>query len=130
MINESWNLISPRYTWRHPNNSGSFKCYLPLMIFSMQKIKDINWFFPVLLLIKECKKSNESILSRDTDHQRILQSDWMRDTTGHTRPKLIVSDVAKNSKIPPDSLQEIMMVNESCNLIGQEVQVATPNQNW
>ena len=61
MINESWNLISPRYTWRHPNNSGSFKCYLPLMIFSMQKIKDINWFFPVLLLIKECKKSNESI---------------------------------------------------------------------
>ena len=61
MINESWNLISPRYTWRHPNNSGSFKCYLPLMIFSMQKIKDINWFFPVLLLIKECKKSNGSI---------------------------------------------------------------------
>ena len=75
-------------------------------------------------------QTNQLILSRDTDHQRILQSDWMRDTTGHTRPKLIVSDVAKNSKIPPDSLQEIMMVNESCNLIGQEVQVATPNQNW
>ena len=75
-------------------------------------------------------QTNQLILSRDTDHQRILQSDWMRDTTGHTQPKLIVSDVAKNSKIPPDSLQEIMMVNESCNLIGQEVQVATPNQNW
>ena len=31
-------------------------------------------------------------LSRDNDNQRILQSDWMRGTTGHTQTNLVVSD--------------------------------------
>ena len=32
------------------------------------------------------------ISSRDIDDQRILQSDWMRDQTGHTQTKVVVSD--------------------------------------
>ena len=32
------------------------------------------------------------IASRDTDDQRTLESDWTRGTTGHTLPKLVVSD--------------------------------------
>ena len=34
------------------------------------------------------------ILSRDIDDQRILQSDWMWDISGHTQPKVVVSDAA------------------------------------
>ena len=29
------------------------RCYLPSMIISTQKIKDIDWFLPVIMLIKE-----------------------------------------------------------------------------
>ena len=32
------------------------------------------------------------ILSRDIDDQKILQSDWIRGTTGHTRSKVVVLD--------------------------------------
>ena len=40
-----------RSTWPHPTKS--VRCYLPLMIISMQKIQYIGWFFPVILVIKE-----------------------------------------------------------------------------
>ena len=50
MIKESWNLIGPE---AHPTKSVSLKCYLPLVVISMSKIKHINWSFPVTLLIKE-----------------------------------------------------------------------------
>ena len=35
---------------------------------------------------------NHSIPSRDIDDQRILQSDWPRDTTGHTQSRVVNSD--------------------------------------
>ena len=53
MITESWNLIEPKAHLATLNKSVSLKCYVPLIIISMQEIKGINWFFPVLLLIKE-----------------------------------------------------------------------------
>ena len=53
MITESWNLIEPKTHLATLNKSVSLKCYVPLIIISMQEIKGINWFFPVLLLIKE-----------------------------------------------------------------------------
>ena len=66
---KSWNLIEPVANMTKHNQNWQFRCYLPLMIISMQKFKDIDWFFPVTLVI-----------------------------------------------------------NESCNLIGRETQLATPNQ--
>ena len=32
------------------------------------------------------------IPSRDNDDQRIMQSDWTRDTPDHTQPKAVVSN--------------------------------------
>ena len=88
------------------------------------KIKEIHWFFPILLLIKESfnligwetpqattiqnvlvsgaiypddflhAKMNHLVLFTDIDDQRILLSDWMSDTTSHTQPKVAVSDAA------------------------------------
>ena len=58
-----------------------------------------------------------SLLSHDTDDQRILQSDWMRGTCGYTQPKLVASDTAfpwwltpsiKN-KISLDFLRDIVV---------------------
>ena len=46
------------------------------MIISMQRIKDINWFFLMILLMK------------------ILKTDWTRGTPGHIQPKVIASDAA------------------------------------
>ena len=51
------------------------------------------------------------IHSWDIDDQRILQSDWMRSTLGHTQPKVVAADPAspwwlptsKNIKISIDS---------------------------
>ena len=60
--------MAQRYTWPNPTKSGSLKCYLPLTI-SMQKIKDINRFFTILLLVKESLNLIE----------------W--DTMGQTQPK-------------------------------------------
>ena len=40
------------------------------------------------------KSLGDSLISFiDTDDQRILQTDWARGTTGHTQPKVVVSDV-------------------------------------
>ena len=40
------------------------------------------------------KSLGDSLISFiDTDDQRILQPDWARGTTGHTQPKVVVSDV-------------------------------------
>ena len=38
------------------------------------------------------QKKKISIIFRDTDDQRILNSDWMRGTTGHIQTKVVVSD--------------------------------------
>ena len=34
------------------------------------------------------------IPSRNIEDQRVLQSDWTRDTTGHTQLKVVISDTA------------------------------------
>ena len=46
------------------------------------------------------------IFSKDIDDQRILQSDWKRNTTGHTQPKVVVSDAAFAWWLSP-SMQKI-----------------------
>ena len=33
------------------------------------------------------------VASSDIDVQRILQSDWMRGTPGHTQPKVVLADL-------------------------------------
>lgn len=50
-----------------------FRCYLLLMIISIQKIKDIGWFF-----LGCCWSNNPAI-------------QWTRGTTSHTKPKVVVS---------------------------------------
>ena len=55
--------------------------------------------------------------SPDNGDQRILQSDWMRGTKGHTQPNLAVSDPT----FPYLAiLPEILMFKECCDLIGSE----------
>ena len=41
------------------------------------------------------------ILSKDIDDRRILQSDWMWGTNGHTQPQLIIWDVTFPSWLTP-----------------------------
>ena len=53
MIKESYNLIDERHTWPFPTKSGSLRSYIPLVIIPTQKIREIIWFFSVILLIKE-----------------------------------------------------------------------------
>ena len=36
------------------------------------------------------QQRNQLISSRDTDDQRILESDWTRGTPGHTQPRVKV----------------------------------------
>ena len=54
---------------------------------------------------------------RDIDVQRILQSDWTRDTPDHTQPKVVRSDatfhddylrakILKNRLIPPGDIDD------------------------
>ena len=53
MIKDLYIWLAQKHTWPHPTKSDSLICYLLLMIITMQKINDINWVSPVLLLIKE-----------------------------------------------------------------------------
>ena len=53
------------------------------------------------------------IISRYTDDKRIMQTDWTRDTNGHTQPKVVISRTTfiqlptpcKKTKLLPDSFQ-------------------------
>ena len=74
--------------------------------------------------MQKSKRSN--ILPSDIDDQRVLQSDWMRDTTGLTQLKVAVSDAAKKLRyhlILSRDTDDQRFINR----IGQEVQLATPN---
>ena len=53
-------------------------------------------------------------LSRDIDDQWILQSDWGRSTTGHTQPKVVVSNAALTSWLSPCKKS---MISLNCFLI-------------
>ena len=78
----------------------------------MQKIKYINWLFPVLLLIKESFNLIKA------------------DTTGYTQPRsgsprcdfLLMTILMKK-------LRALDSSHRSWNLLGWEAQLATPNQN-
>ena len=65
-----------RNTWPHPTKSRSLRCYLPLINISMQKKLRLT----------------QLTLPWDIDDQRILQSNWMRSTTGQPQPKWVVSN--------------------------------------
>ena len=45
--------LDKKYHWPHPTKGGNLWNYLPFITNFMQKTKDINWFFPEKLLIKE-----------------------------------------------------------------------------
>ena len=70
--------------------------------------------------------------------QRILQSHWLGYITGHIQPKKIVTGATfvfsptlwkKNQDINGFFL-DTLTIKESCNLIGQEVRLATSSQKW
>ena len=63
--------LEKRHTWLHPEKVGGLRCYFTSMIFSMHK------------------NEHQLIPSRDND-DHILQYDWLRDTTGHIQPKLLL----------------------------------------
>ena len=65
-------------SWTHPTKSGSLRYYLPLMIISD------DYFYPK-------NPRYQLVLSSDIADQRIVQSDWLRDTTDHNQPKVVVS---------------------------------------
>ena len=56
---------------------------------------DLNWQSKMLSSLDDyifVKKRRTLILSRHIDDHRILQSDWMKKTTDHTQPKVVVLD--------------------------------------
>ena len=75
---------------------------------------------------------------RYINDQRIMLSDWTRGTSGYTQPKLVISDATFFWWLSPCKKQKIwcinwflprmLMLKKSCNLIGQEVELATPKQ--
>ena len=83
------------------------------------KYKGTNWFFPVLLLIKEY----------------FNLTGW--DTIGHTQPKngslrcyLSLMTISMQMKTEVTWFYpQIFMIKESCNLIGWEAYLATSNQS-
>ena len=69
--------LDKRHNWPHLTKSGTLRWYLPLVSIFIQKNKD------------------HLILSTDTHaHQRILQSDYTKGTSGHPQPKQAVSHPA------------------------------------
>ena len=70
-------LLDKTHNWSHPTKRGSLTCYLLLMIISMQKSFEINWFISGILMI------NESC---------ILIEQAAKHANGHTQPKVVVSD--------------------------------------
>ena len=68
MVRESQNPTGPKAHLATPNQECQFQIlpFLDDLIVSVQKIKNINWFFPI-------------------GGQRISQSDWTRDKTGNTK---------------------------------------------
>ena len=63
--------------------------------------------------------------SSDNIGQKILKSDWIRRTHGHTKAKVLVSDATFAWSLSPCKnydiiwlLHEILVIKESCNLIG------------
>ena len=79
----------------------------------------------------------ELVPSRYIDDQRILKSDWTRETLGHTHQRLIALEATfpliiismLKSKISIGYFQ-ILLIKKFYNLIGQEAQLATPNHEW
>ena len=45
--------LDERHNWSHPTKSESLRSFLLLMVISMQKLWDINWFFPQTLMLGE-----------------------------------------------------------------------------
>lgn len=66
--------LAAKHTWLHPMKSCDLRCYIFLMIKSMQK----KWY--------------HLILSRDFEDQRIQKFDWIKGTTGHSQIKKVVRD--------------------------------------
>ena len=74
-------------------------------------------------------------LSQDIDDQRIMQSDWRREATPHTQPKVVVLDATFHWWLTPCKktkilrfFPQILMIKESYNLIGWEAQLVKTNQ--
>ena len=95
--------LDEMHTWQHFNKIGSLMCYLPLVIMSMQK-----------------NQRYQLVLFSDIADQRILQSDWTRDTSGYKQRKVARWLIPfKKSKILINSkISKKLMIQESCNLIG------------
>ena len=90
------------------------------MIISMQKIKDINFFLPVLLPIKESFNLTGWETQQATpNHQQVVVSGvklfWWLSSCKETKITWF--------------FPQILMIKEPYNLIGWETQVASPNQN-
>ena len=121
-------------TGHNQSESGSFRCYIPMMTHSTQKTLKITWFFPQIFTIKKSYNMagwktkmvttnqkrymppslddylyaknirTHTILFRNIDDQRILQSDWSRGRIGCTPNKKMLTSAydylhAKRSKI-------------------------------
>ena len=87
------------------------------MIISKQIIKDVDQFFPEILMIKD----PAIWLDKRHNWPQSLKSDNLR-----CYHPLMTSSM-KKKKISSDSFCRILIIKESCNLVGQETQLAPPN---
>ena len=109
--------LAERHNWSHQTKSGSLRCYLSLMIIS--KRKNMYWFFPEILMIKE----SCNLIGR--------QIKWVTHPIKSSTLICYLSFIAIHQGkslthwlIP----SRVLMIKESCNLIGRQVQRVTPNQ--
>ena len=95
-----------RHNWPHPSKSGGLRSSFLLLTSYMKKLR------------------YHLLLSRDTDDERILEQrhKWLNQ-------KRYSLDDYHHAEIAW-FLTEILMIEESCNHIGQEAQLATSNQKW
>ena len=96
----------------------NIKYYLHLMIISVQKIKDIYWFFLALLLIKKSFNLIGWETQQTTLNQKVVVS-------GTNFPWWL--SPCKKTKITW-LLPQILMIKISCTQTGREAQLATLNQ--
>ena len=103
LVKESFNLTEWETKQTTSNQNGSLSSYIPLMTFSVQKTK-ITWFFPIILMIK---KSGNLI-----GWKAQLVFPWWLPTC-----------FARNLR-HWSILSRILVIKESCYLIGQQAQLA------
>ena len=111
VIKESCNMIGPEALLATPNK----KTWSQILISLDDKLD-------------ENKIRYQLFLSRDIDDKRILQSDWIKATTGNTPPKAVFSYATSLSWVSPHKSLTYWLI-KSCNILDRMHNLPNPTAN-